>query len=153
MANEIMDALNDYVDAKELYDETVREIAKLNRRKGTVVQDSVKGSMDQFPYAAKNFHISGIMFSMEDDSKLRDEEDILAERARITGETRRKVEMYMNRIPARMQRIIKYKLFEGENWEDVATRLGRKATGDSVRMEYKRFLEEEEDYLNSDKAQ
>lgn len=153
MANEIVEALNDYVDAKELYDETVKEIAKLNRRKGTVVQDSVKGSMNQFPYAAKNFHISGIVFSMEDDSKLRDEEDILAERARITGETRRKVEMYINRIPARMQRIIKYKLFEGETWEDVATRLGRNATGDSVRMEFKRFLECEDDYINTNKAQ
>lgn len=153
MANEIVDALNDYVDAKELYDETVREIAKLNRRKGTVVQDSVKGSMDQFPYAAKNFHISGTVFSMEDDSKLRDEEDILAERARVTGETRRRVEMYINRIPARMQRIIKYKLFEDSTWEQVAIRLGRNATGESVKKEYQRFIKQEGETEDETKSQ
>jgi DNA-directed RNA polymerase specialized sigma24 family protein len=141
---EIIAALNDYIDAKELYDETVKEIARLQRRKGTVLQDSVKGSMQEFPYAAKNFHIAGIVYSPEDDSRLRQDEDILAERARTTGETRRKVEMYINRIPARMQRIIKYRLFEGESWEDVATKLGRNATGDSVRMEYKRFIEYDE---------
>ncbi len=141
---EIIAALNDYIDAKELYDETVKEIARLQRRKGTVLQDSVKGSMQEFPYAAKSFHVAGIVYSSEDDSRLRQDEDILAERARTTGETRRMVERYMNRIPARMQRIIKYRLFEGESWEDVATRIGRNATGDSVRMEYKRFIEYDE---------
>ncbi|HBY72974.1 MAG TPA: RNA polymerase subunit sigma-70 [Lachnospiraceae bacterium] len=140
---EIIAALNDYIDAKELYDETVKEIARLQRRKGTVSQDSVKGSMQEFPYAAKNFHIAGIVYSPEDDSKLRQDEDILAERARTTGETRRKVEMYINRIPARMQRIIKYKLFECETWEDVAAKLGRKATGESVKKEYQRFMEQD----------
>jgi len=138
---EIIAALNDYIDAKELYDETVNEIARLQRRKGTVLQDSVKGSMQEFPYAAKNFHVAGIVYSPEDDSKLRQDEDILAERARTTGETRRKVEMYINRIPARMQRIIKYKMFDGETWEDVAAKIGRKATADSVKKEYQRFLE------------
>ena len=98
--------------------------------------------MQEFPYAAKNFHVAGIVYSSEDDSRLREDEEVLAERATITGETKRKAEMYINRLPARMQRIIKYKLFEGESWEEVATRLGRNATGDSVRMEFKRFMED-----------
>jgi len=140
---EIITALNDYIDAKALYDETVKEIARLQRRKGTVVQDSVKGSMQEFPYAAKNYHVAGIVFSPGDDARLRQDEDILAERARTTGETRRKVEMYINRIPARMQRIIKYKLFECETWEDVAAKLGRKATGESVKKEFQRFMEQD----------
>ena len=142
--NEIISALNDYIDAKELYDETVKEIARLQRRKGTVVQDSVKGSMNEFPYAAKNYHVAGIVFSPNDDTRLRQDEEILSERARTTGETRRKVEMYINRIPARMQRIIKYKLFEEKTWEEVATRLGRNATGDSVKKEYQRFMKQDE---------
>jgi len=141
---EIIAALNDYIDAKELYDETVKEIARLQRRKGTVLQDSVKGSMQEFPYAAKNFHVAGIVYSPEDDSKLRQDEDILAERARTTGETKRKVELYINRIPARMQRIIKYKLFEEKTWEEVATRLGRNATEDSVKKEFQRFIKQDE---------
>ncbi|WP_313261027.1 RNA polymerase subunit sigma-70 [Lacrimispora sp.] len=140
---EIIAALNDYIDAKELYDETVKEIARLQRRKGTVLQDSVKGSMQEFPYAAKSFHIAGIVYSSEDDSRLRQDEDILAERARTTGETRRMVERYMNRIPARMQRIIKYKLFERESWDTVAARLGGNKTGDAIRKEFDNFVGKE----------
>jgi DNA-directed RNA polymerase specialized sigma24 family protein len=51
------------------------------------------------------------------------------------------VEQWMNHIPQRMQRIIKYKVFEGLSWSQVAAKLGRKATADSVRMEYLRFME------------
>jgi hypothetical protein len=140
---EIIAALNDYIDAKELYDETVKEIARLQRRKGTVLQDSVKGSMQEFPYAAKSFHVAGIVYSPEDDSRLRQDEDILAERARTTGETRSMVERYMNRIPARMQRIIKYKLFERESWDTVAARLGGNKTGDAIRKEFDNFVGKE----------
>ena len=39
-----------------------------------------------------------------------------------------------------MQRIIRYKIFEGMTWEQVAVKMGRKATADSVRMEMERFL-------------
>ena len=38
-----------------------------------------------------------------------------------------------------MQRIIKYKIFEGDSWEETARRIGRNATGDSVKKEYQRF--------------
>lgn len=141
---ELIAALSDYIDAKALYEETVKEIAKLQRRKETVIQDSVKGSMPDFPYAAKNFHIAGILYSPQDDDYLRNDEAILAERARIAGETKRKVEMYMNRIPSRMQRIIKYKIFEGLTWEEVAIKLGRQATGESVKKEFQRFMEQME---------
>lgn len=137
---EIISALTDYVDAKELYDETVKEIARLKSRKGTMVQDSVKGSMQEFPYAAKNFHVAGIVYSCEDDSRLREDEEVLAERARITGDTKIMVERYMNRIPARMQRIIKYKLFERVSWDTVAARLGGDKTGDAIRKEFDNFV-------------
>jgi hypothetical protein len=43
-------------------------------------------------------------------------------------------------IPARMQRIIRWKLFEGLTWEETAAKLGRKATGDSVKKEFQRFM-------------
>ncbi len=99
--------------------------------------------MSQSIYAAKNFHIAGIVYSSEDDSRLRQDEDILAERARTTGETRRMVERYMNRIPARMQRIIKYKLFERESWDTVAARLGGDKTGDAIRKEFDNFVGKE----------
>ena len=43
-------------------------------------------------------------------------------------------------IPSRMQRIVKYRYLEGMSWEQVATRMGRKATADSVRMELNNFI-------------
>lgn len=43
----------------------------------------------------------------------------------------------------RMQLIIKYKIFDGMTWQQVAVKLGRSATADSVRKEYSRFLKEE----------
>ena len=50
------------------------------------------------------------------------------------------VEVWINTIPVRMQRIIRYRIFEGMTWEQVAIRMGRGATGDSVRVEYVRFM-------------
>jgi len=43
---------------------------------------------------------------------------------------------------ARVQRIIRYKIFENLTWEEVAVKMGRKATAESVRKEYQRFLYE-----------
>ena len=45
-------------------------------------------------------------------------------------------------IPQRMQRIIRYKIFEELSWSEVAIRMGRKATADSVKKEYQRFMDE-----------
>ena len=141
--NEIITALKDYIDAKALQEETIRDIAKLERKKKTIEQDSVKGSMNTFPYTAKNFHISGIAYAPEDAEALKEDEEILRERAMKTGETRRIVERYMNRIPARMQRIIKYKLFERDSWDSVAARLGGDKTGDAIRKEFDNFVGKE----------
>ena len=44
-------------------------------------------------------------------------------------------------IPQRMQRIIRYKIFEDMTWTEVAARMGRNATELSVKKEYQRFME------------
>ena len=51
-------------------------------------------------------------------------------------------EEWMNTSPMRMQRIIKYKIFQGLTWGETAEKIGRKATGDSIRMEMERFFKE-----------
>lgn len=144
MAANIVTALNDYVDAEALYKETVKEMAAIERKKTTIVHDFVKGSSQSFPYTAGNIHISGIQYTPEDEATLREDEEILKERARKTKETKMLVEHYMLRIPPRMQRIIRYKIFDGDTWEEVATRLGRNATGESVKKEYQRFIGQQE---------
>lgn len=48
----------------------------------------------------------------------------------------------MNMSPARMQRIIRYRFFEGLSWEQTADKIGRNTTGESVRKEFERFMKE-----------
>lgn len=147
MAADIIKALNDYVDAEALYKETVKEMTAIERKKTTIVHDFVKGSSQSWPYTAGNIHISGIQYTPEDEATLKEDEEILKERARKTKETKMLVEHYMLRIPPRMQRIIRYKIFDGESWDTVAAKMGRNATGDSIRMEYNRFMEQKEEKM------
>lgn len=132
--------LNDYIDACENIKETEEEIRKLNKRKKTIIQTNVDGSNPDFPYERKRFKIQGAAFNYEDDMSLRIYRKTLEERKQKAEELKLQVEQWMNTIPNRMQRIIRYKIFEGMTWEQVATRIGRKATGDSVRMEFNNFM-------------
>ena len=132
--------LEDYIDACENIKDIEKQIQRLKKRKKTVIQTNVSGSNPNFPYEKKHFKVQGVQFSYADESRLRAEEAILEERKANAEELKLKVEQWMNTIPNRMQRIIRYKIFEDMTWEQVAQRIGRKATADSVRMEYTNFL-------------
>lgn len=134
--------LKDYIDACELVKETEQDIQKLKKRKKATVQDNVKGSMQDFPYAATHFHIEGTAYTYSDDTKLRIEEKLLEERKANAEKTKADIEKWMNTIPARMQRIIRYKFFEGLSWEQVARKIGRKSTGESVKKEFQRYMKQ-----------
>ena len=133
--------LQDYIDACELVKETEAEIRKLNRKKRTVVQTNVKGSSPDFPYIEQHFRIQGTTFTVKDDSHLRYEEKALAQRKARAEEVKHQVDEWLMTVPIRMQRIIRYRYLEGMTWEQVAARMGRRATGDSVRKELERFFE------------
>ena len=132
--------LQDYIDACELAKETEIEIRKLNRKKRTVVQTSVRGSSPDFPYTEQRFRVQGTAFTVADDSHLRHEGKILAQRMARAEEVKRQVDEWLLTVPLRMQRIIRYKFFEGNTWEQVAKRLGRRASGESVRKEFENFI-------------
>lgn len=133
--------LSQYIDACELIKETEEDITRLKKRRKLPVQDSVKGSMYEFPYAAQNFHIEGLPYSfIEHPSYLEKEEELLKLRKEDAEKIKLQVEAWMNTIPQRMQRIIRMKFFEEKTWGEVAARLGRKATADSVRMEFNNFM-------------
>ena len=134
--------LNDYIDACELVKETEADIRRLKKKKRTIVQTNVKGSNPDFPYQEQHFRIHGTEFTYQDDGNLRLEEKLLEERKENATKVKMQVEQWLNTIPNRMQRIIRYKIFEGMTWEQVAIRIGRKATGESIRHEYNRFMEE-----------
>ena len=48
----------------------------------------------------------------------------------------------MKSMSVRMQRIIRNKKKKKMTWEQVARRLGRRATGEGVRKEYENFMKE-----------
>ena len=98
--------------------------------------------MHEFPYTEQHFKIQGTAFTVKDDSSLRYEEKLLEQRKVKAEQIKLQVEEWMLSLPSRMQRIIKYRYLEGINWDQVAAKIGRGATADSVRMEMERYLRE-----------
>ena len=132
--------LEEYIDACMLLKETEKEIEKLERKKIPAILGKVKGSNPEFPYQACSFTISGTAFGYEEEKNLREQKQILEERKARAERIKLEVERWMNIIPIRMQRIIKYKFLEGMTWEETAIKISGKATGDSIRMEFERYF-------------
>ena len=132
--------LSDYIDACELVKETEKDILRLNQKKKTIIQEKVKGSMHEFPYTEQNFKIQGSAYSTEDDDCLRREEDLLKKRKSNAEWIKVQVEEWMLTIPMRMQRIIRYKFFEGISWEKVAEKMGKNVNENSIKKEFERFF-------------
>ena len=132
--------LNDYIDACALVQETERDIRALKKKRKTIIQTNVSGSNPDFPYQPQHFKIEGTTFTYADDSALRWDEGLLERRKANAEKIKLNVEEWMLTIPARMQRIIRWKFLEELTWEEVAVKMGRKATGDSVRMKFTNFM-------------
>ena len=133
--------LEQYIDACELIKETEEDIRKIKKQRKTIVQDRVRGSMEDFPYAAQNFKVHGMVYAaVREPGALAAHEQLLEERKAKAEEIKIQVEAWLNTIPQRMQRIIKYKIFEKNTWAEVAQRIGRKATPDGVRKEFENFM-------------
>ena len=132
--------LADYIDAMELIKETEEDIKRLRKRRETIIQTNVKGSNPNFPYQEQHFRTTGTTFSYQDDKNLRLEERLLEQRKENAEKIKQQVDEWLLTVPIRMQRIIKYKIFEEMTWEQTAAKIGRKATGDNVRKEFERFM-------------
>ena len=134
--------LEQYVDACELIRETEKDIRRLEAKQH-IVQDSVKGSMHDFPYAPQSFHVEGVSSeSVGNRIALQISRQLLQERKARAEQLKHGVEQWMLTIPIRMQRIIRLRFFEGESWAEVARIMGRTATEDSIKKEFYRFLQE-----------
>ena len=133
--------LEQYIDACELIKDTKEEIGKLRKRRRQIQKDSVKGSAQEFPYTLQTYHLEGLGYAtVKDPDELDRMEELLAERIRNAERIKRQVEAWLNTVSPRMQRIIRYRVFDDMTWAQVAIRMGRKATADSVRMEYTNFM-------------
>ena len=131
--------LNDYIDACEYIRETEAEIRSLKKSRKTVI-DKVRGRNPDFPYQPQSFGIAGTTDTYANVDLIRSEEHILETQKRQAEELKIQVEEWMEEVPFRMQRIIRYKFFKELTWEEVAKLMGRRATGDSVRMEFNNFM-------------
>lgn len=134
--------LREYVDACKLIEETEADIQRLKKKRNAIVQTNVSGSNPEFPYQQKHFHVEGMAFTYQDDKQLRMEEQLLEERKAEAEKIKLQVQQWMNSLSKRMQRIIRLRFFEEKSWEDVAKKMGRKATADSIRMEFDRMMKE-----------
>lgn len=132
--------LQEYIDACRLMEETEQEIKRLNQKKKTIVQTNVKGSNPKFPYQEQHFRIQGTTFTVKDDSRIRYEMLTLEKRKENAESIKLQVEEWMTSLPMRMQRIVKYRYLDRLSWGQVAAKMGKKSTADSVRMEMERFL-------------
>lgn len=133
--------LSDYIDACAFIKETEKEIACLKKNKKTVM-DKVKGSNPNFPYEPRSFGVAGTTETYANADALRREEQLLETQKKEAEELKTQVDEWMNTIPFRMQRIIRYKIFNGLTWKEVATLIGSKCTENSIKKEYQRFMEE-----------
>lgn len=131
--------LDQYMDACALIKETEADIQELKKRK-RVVQDSVKGSNPEFPYQSQSFHIEGTTERTGDWSLLAAEQRILADRKANAAKIKTEVEAWMNTIPQRIQRIIRFKYFQNLSWEETAELIGKGKSGESTRKELENFM-------------
>ena len=133
--------LEQYIDACVLVEEAKEELRRLRKQRKRIEQDIVKGSSPEFPYTAHNFHVQGISYSvLKDPRSVEVQEKILQQRIDDAAKIKLQVETWMLTIPQRMQRIIRYKIFEELTWAQVAVRMGRKATPDGIRKEFEGFM-------------
>ena len=138
--------LKDYIDACAQVKETKDALQKLQKAKKRREQDAVKGSSHEFPYTMQTYHLDGLAYAVVMDPGEEDRlEEILRERLRNAERIKHDVEAWMNTIPMRMQRIIRYRIFEDLPWNQVAVRMGRRASEASIKMEYLRFVEDKAD--------
>ena len=134
--------LVDYIDACKVVDDTKEEIRKLKKNRKRILIDTVKGSSHDFPYTLQTYRTEGLAYSVvKDPDELDRQEVVLKERLQNAERIKRQVEVWLNTIPMRMQRIIRYRIFEELPWNDVAVRMGRQATAESVKKEYQRFMD------------
>lgn len=128
--------LEDYVDACELIREIEEELEQLNDK--TNVFDKVKGSNPEFPYQPQSFSVQGVVVDKADKEK----REFLMQQYSRAVEVKSSVEKWMCTIPLRMQRIIRYKIFERLTWDEVGDCMNE-VSGENVRKEYYRFMKKQ----------
>lgn len=132
--------LEDYIDVCEFIRESEARIRRLESKK-RVVMDKVHGSNPDFPYEERSFSLVGTEETPRDAYELSVERKLLEEQKAEAGRLKAEVDAWMKTIPYRMQRIIRYHVFEGLTWDETAAKIGRGCSKDGLKKEFYRFFE------------
>lgn len=134
--------LREYLDAKALVEETEADLQTLRMRYEENAVDVVKGSNHAFPYQPVHFRVEGIDYRQyKNPDEIKKLENILKERKNIAKRKQLDVEMWINTISSRMQRIVRYKYIMNLTWNETGNRMGH-LTGEAIRKEFMRFMRE-----------
>ena len=134
--------LREYLDAKALVEETEADLQTLKMRYEENAVDVVKGSNHAFPYQPVHFRVEGIDYRQyKNPDEIKKLENILKERKDIAKRKQLDVEMWINTISSRMQRIVRYKYIMNLTWNETGNRMGH-LTGEAIRKEFMRFMRE-----------
>lgn len=139
--------LTQYTDLQEEIKDIRRRAEGVRRQlerlegEGTVI-DAVKGTRQDGTFGS--IRIEGFPYA-EYDKRRRNLYDYLLKLEEAEGELlelANRAEEYINSIEdSRMRRIVQYRIMDGLSWYEVADRMGGKATSDSCRMYFERFLQ------------
>lgn len=130
--------LYEYIDACAVLAETEAEIERLEKKKN-IVHDKVYGSNPEWPYEPMAFKIEGTCEAPGDMYLLRRKRELLDAQKKEAAALKHQVEVWLNEIPFRMRRIVRYKYFERLSWEEIADRM-KARSGESLRKELEKFL-------------
>ncbi len=138
--------LTQYTDLQEEIKDIRRRAEGVRRQlerletEGTVL-DAVKGTRQDGTFGS--IRIEGFPYA-EYDRRRRSLYDYLLKLEEAEGkllELTNKAEEYINSIEdSRMRRIVQYRILDGLSWYEVADRMGGKATSDSCKKYFERFL-------------
>jgi hypothetical protein len=120
-------------------EERINRINKIDKKRNAIIVDSVRGSLNTFPYTEHSIKIEGIPYCRPNSKKILYKK--LLERAKEKLQDMQiKVEQYIQSIEdSRMRRILRYKYMDDKNWLQIAFLIG--GTADSIRMEHNRFFD------------
>lgn len=146
--NDMVEYINDLKKKTERYKATIISLEDKIRtiEEGETVKDSVRGGdggiqtfrIEGFPskeYREKKNKLLLTKINLENaNAIIEDEQHKLSEKIN-------EIEMYIATIDDnKIKRIISMRM-EGKNWNQIADKVGRNATEDSVRMLFNRFVE------------
>lgn len=146
--NDMVEYINDLKKKTERYKATIISLEDKIRtiEEGETVKDSVRGGdggiqtfrIEGFPskeYREKKNKLLLTKINLENaNAIIEDEQHKLSEKIN-------EIEMYISTIDDnKIKRIISMRM-EGKNWNQIADKVGRNATEDSVRMLFNRFVE------------